>query len=121
NRLERGPARIGNRRRRQAVDDVGVVGRRLVDVGTVDRTVGRLALAAEQAVHDRRVGLQAHALAEPVEEDRRDARALVRYPGLLLDDRRQRHELLYILERMVRSAPLPDTFDELLLLGEHLV
>ena len=106
-RLERRAAGIGDRRRRQAVDQIGVVGRRLVDVGLVDRAVGRLALAAEQAVDDRRVGLQPHALVQPVDEDGGDARALVAAAGFLLDDRGQRDEFVDVGERQVRRRAVP--------------
>ena len=40
--LERRTAGIGDRRRRQAVDQIGVVGRLLVDVRLVDRAIGGL-------------------------------------------------------------------------------
>ena len=120
-RFERGTAGIGDRPRRQAVDDVGVVGRRLVDVGLVDRAVGRPALAAEHAVEDGRVGLQPHALVQPVDEDGGDARALVGHAGLLLDDRGERHELVDVGERQAGDAAVPDAFDKALLVGQHLV
>src|SRR5882757_2791970 len=48
-RFQRRAARAGDRRRRQALDQIGVVRRLLVDVGLVDRPVGGFALAAEQA------------------------------------------------------------------------
>ena len=47
------------------------------------------------SVQHRRVGLERHAaLAEPVQEHRRDQRPLLGTGGLLLDERRQRHRLL---------------------------
>src|SRR5690606_19799486 len=55
-RFQRGTAGIGDRRRRQAVDHVGVVRRRRLDVRAIDWPVRRTALAAEKAVEDGRIG-----------------------------------------------------------------
>ena len=60
-RFKSGPARIGDRPRRQALDRIGVVGRRRVDLAAQDAAAER-AFAADEAVHDRRVGLQLHPL-----------------------------------------------------------
>ena len=54
-RFERRPAGVANRSGRQPVDDVGVIGRRLVQVGLGDAAAER-ALAQRQAVDNRRVG-----------------------------------------------------------------
>src|SRR5690606_17984847 len=61
-------AGIGDRRRRQSIDDIGVVRRRLLDVRLIDWPVGRLALATEQAVDDRGIGLQPHSLGKAVQK-----------------------------------------------------
>ena len=111
-RLERRLARIGDRPRRQAVDDVGVVGRRLVELGLGDRVAER-SLAEHQAVNDRRIGLEPHVLLQPVDEDAGDARPLVRLARLLLDDRGERHHFAGRLDRQIGRALLPDLVDEL--------
>ena len=105
--FQRGAAGIGDRARRQAVDDIGVVGRRLRDFAALDRAAQR-ALAADDAIDDGRVGLQLHLLAQAIDEHRGDAAALVRLAGFLLDDRGQRHQLLRRLDRNVGVAALPD-------------
>ena len=58
--FHRGSARIGDRARRKTIDRVGVVGRRLGDL-VLGEAVPQGTLAADQAVDDGRVGLQAHA------------------------------------------------------------
>src|SRR4029077_12088862 len=83
-RLERGAAWIGDRPRRQAVDDIGVVRCRLLDLAALDRPAER-PLAADQAIDDRRIGLQLDLLAQAIDEHRGDPAALVRLAGLLLD------------------------------------
>src|SRR5262245_20632479 len=91
-RFQRRAARIGDGSRRQAVDHVGVVRRRLLDLAALDRT-SESSLAADQSVDDGRIGLQLHLLLQPVGEYGGDARALVWTTRFLLDDRRQRYEL----------------------------
>ena len=92
-RLERGAARIGNRRRRQAIDHIGVVRRRLLDFAAHDRASQR-PFAADQTIDDGRIGLQLHLLLQAVDEDRSDARALLRPAGFLLNDGGKDDELL---------------------------
>ena len=83
--------------------DVGVVRRRLGDLAAHDRPAER-ALAADQAVDDRRIGLQLHPLLEPVDEHRGDARAFVRLAGFLLDDRGERHQFFRRSQRQIAGA-----------------
>src|SRR5215471_12066265 len=104
-RLERGAARIADRPRRQAVDDVGVVRRRLALLALGDR-VAEGAFAAGEAVDDGGIGLQLHLRLEPVDEHGGDARALLVAAGLLLDDRGEDDQFLRRLERQARRAVL---------------
>ena len=106
-RLQRGAAGIGDRPRRQTLDHIGVVGRRLRDLGTLDRPPQR-APAAHQPVDDGRIGLQLHLLPQPVGEDGGDPAALVGAAGFLLDDRGQCNQCLRRLDRNIRIAALPD-------------
>ena len=75
--FQRGPPRIGDRPRRQAVNHIGVVGRRLLDFAALDRPAQR-ALAADQPVDDGRIRLQLYLLPQPIDEYRGDPAALVR-------------------------------------------
>src|SRR5205085_3836810 len=77
------------------------------------------ALAADEAVDDRRVGLQLHPLGEPVDEHAGHPAALVGAPGLLLDDRGQNDELLRRLDRQVGRAPGPDLVQRLAMRALH--
>src|SRR3954471_19366861 len=86
-RFERSAARVGDRPRRQPLDHVSVIRRRLLDFRAHDRAPERT-LAADQSIDDRRIGLQLDALAQPVGEHGGDARTLVRPSCFLLDDRR---------------------------------
>ncbi len=104
--LDRGAAGIGDRPGRQTVDEIGVVGRRLGELTLGERMAER-ALAVDQAIDDRRVGLQLHLLLEPINEHRGNPRALLRLAGFLLDDRGQDHELVRRLERQIGAAALP--------------
>ena len=108
--FERGAAGIGDRSGRQAVDDIGVVGRRLLDLAFHDRPAER-ALAADQAINDRRIGLQLHFLLEPVDEDGGDPRALLGLAGFLLDERGENDELIRRLDRQVGRTVIPDFLD----------
>src|SRR5262249_23021158 len=65
-------------------------------------------LPADNAVNDCRVRLQLHFLLEPIDEYRRDPRALLGLAGFLLDDRSGDDELVGILERQVGRTMLPD-------------
>ena len=112
--FERGPARIGDRPRRQSGNDISIVRRRLLDFALGDRPPER-ALAADQAVNNRRIGLQLHILLEPIDEDGGDAGALVGLAGFLLDDRCQHHQLIGRLERQVRRTVIPDFLHHALL------
>ena len=92
-RLDGGSARVGNRRRRQSVDLVGIVGRARVDVGAREGAPER-ALAAGDAVDDRRIGLEPHLAPQPVHEDGGDPLAFVGAAGFLLNDRSEDQGLL---------------------------
>ena len=72
-RLERRFARIADRSRRQAVDIVGVVRRRLIEFGLGDRMAER-SLAEHQPVDDRRIRLQPHVFLQAIDEDAGDPR-----------------------------------------------
>ncbi len=118
--FESSAAGVGDRAWRQSLDHIGVVGRLLADVGLEDRTIRRFAVPTEETVDDRRVGLQAHALVQAVDENRGDMRALVVLAGFLLDDGGQRDELFLGLDRQIRIALLPDLVDQALLRRAHL-
>src|SRR5581483_3927771 len=104
--------------RRQAVDHIGVVGRWMLDLVLLDRPAERT-LAADQAVDDRRVGLQLHLLAKAVDEHRGDPRALLGLAGFLLDDRSKRDELLRRLEWQIGAAAIPHLLHHTALLLLH--
>src|SRR6202022_3933693 len=57
--LKRSAAGIGDRSGRQAVDDVSIVRRRLLNFAALDRPAQR-SLAADQPIDDGRIGLQLH-------------------------------------------------------------
>src|SRR5262249_22760184 len=116
--FERGAARIGDRSGWQALDHIGVVRRRLADLALQDRPPERV-LAADQAVDDGRVRLQLDPLLEAIDEHGGDAGALLRLAGLLLDDGRERDELVGRLERKVRRAMVPDILDQAALCRLH--
>src|SRR3974390_906653 len=105
--IERSAARIGDRTRRQAVDHIGVVGRRLLDLALQDRATER-ALAAGQSVNDGRVRLQPHLVLQAIDEDGGDTRPLLRLARLFFDDRGEDDELLRRLERQVEHTVLPN-------------
>src|SRR5580704_5089776 len=78
--FECGAARIGNRTGRQTVDEIGVVGRGLLDLTLHDWPTQRT-LSSDQSVDDSGVRLQPHPLFQPVDEYGGDARALFRLAG----------------------------------------
>ncbi len=91
-RQNRRLAGIGDRRRRQAGRDIGVVRVFQPKVGGGQPPV-EPAFAARDRIDRGRIGLQQHAPLQPVDEDRGDAAALVRHAGFLFNDgceRRQR-------------------------------
>src|SRR5204863_2419228 len=102
----RGAAGIGYRTGRQAIDDVSVVGRRLGDIASGERTTQR-ALAEYETVNDGRIGLQLHLLLQAVDEHRRYAGALLGLARLLLDDRSKHNELIRRFERQIGIAAFP--------------
>ena len=117
--LHRGAARIGDRRRRQAVDHDRCCTaslRRSRPAG--DRPV-ELALAADQAVDDGRIGLQPHLLVSrlrktPATRGRSSAR-----PVSFSTIEASMTSLLRRLERQVGRTLLPDLVEDLLLLDLH--
>ena len=111
-RLHRRLAGIGDRPGRQTVDDVGVVGRRLIEFA-LGYAVPERSLAADQAVDDRRIGFELHPLLQAVDEDAGDMRALVRLARLLFDDRGERHQFARRFDRQIGRALLPDFVDRL--------
>ena len=119
-RRRRRAARIGDRSRRQAFDYIGVVGGRLVEFATQDAASER-ALATDEAINDRRIGLKAHALLQAVEEDAGDAGAFIRLAGFLLDDGGQRDEFVFRLERQIGGATVPDLVHQPGLVVLHLL
>ena len=119
-RLQSRAAGIGDRAGRQALDHVGVVGGRPLDLRAHD-AAPEGAAPADQAVDDGRIGLQLHPLLQPIDEHARDPRTLVGPAGLLLDDGGQRHHLGRRLDRHLGAAALPDLVQHLALLGAHQV
>ena len=93
-RLERGAPGIADRTRRQTRRSDRCCRRcRAASRARVSsRSSGAVAIG--QAVDHRRIGLQAHAVAQPVEEHRGDRAALLRHAGLLVDDRGEDQRLL---------------------------
>src|SRR5262249_61811675 len=83
---DRGPSGIRARPRRQAVDDVSVVGRRLLFLALRDRMAER-ALAADEAVDNGRIGFESPLLLEPVDKHCSNPRPLLGLAGFFLDDR----------------------------------
>ena len=77
------------------------------------------ALAEGQAVDDRRIGLETHALFEAVDEHAGDARPLVSFARLLLDDRRQGDHFARRPDRQIRHPLLPHFLDALCLSPRH--
>jgi hypothetical protein len=67
---------------RQSVNDVGIIGRRLLDFAAHDRPAQR-ALPADQPLDNSRIGLQPHVLLQAVDEHRGDALAFVAAAGFL--------------------------------------
>src|SRR5690606_4220204 len=92
-RPKRIDARIGDRRRRQAVDLVGIIGRLRLDLGSTDAAV-ELGLALGDAIDDGGVGLQAHAFAQPIDEDCGHLGTFAGDAGFLLDDGGEDEQLL---------------------------
>ena len=80
----------------------------------------RACRAPDEAVDDRRVGLQPHPLVQAVDEHAGDMRTLVGLAGLPLDDRGQRDEFIGRLDRQVGAAARPDLLDDLALVVLHL-
>ncbi len=93
----------GDRRRRQTGAGIGVVRRILFQIAQPQVAVK----ARSQTINHRRIGLQLHALAQPVYEHAGDQRALVRAPGFLFDNRGQNQRLVRRLQRQVRFAVFP--------------
>src|SRR5262249_41672970 len=98
--LERSFARIGDRPRRQAVDHIGVVAGLKLDIRTGDRPAER-SLPADDAVDDRRIGLQLHFLLEAIDEYRGDAPALLRLAGFFFDNGSKGDELVGRFDRQI--------------------
>ncbi len=117
-RLHRRFAWIADRARRQPFDGVGVVGRRLQKLG-LRNAVSERAFAADEAIDDRRIGLELHPLLQAVDEDAGDMRALLRLARLLFDNGGHRHELARRFDRQIRRALLPDLVDRLGLRDHH--
>ena len=116
--FERGAAGIGDRARRQSVDLVGIVRRRLIDLALHDRPAQR-AFAADQSVDDGRVGLQLHLLLQPIDEHGGNARALFGLAGLPLDQRGENNELIRRLQRQIGRVVVPDVLKQVLLCLLH--
>src|SRR5690606_32232706 len=98
--------------RRKAINDVGVVWCRLLDIGPIDRTIRRFTITTEKAVDDRRIRLQTHALVEPIDEHSGDTRTLITARRLFLSDRSECDELVDVIERKAVDPTIPDALDE---------
>src|SRR6202158_3071984 len=88
-RVDRGLARQGGGCRRESLGGVGVW-------RVIRGEIASLQIAGEllaHAVDDRGIGLQAHALAQAVDENGGDKRTICRPASLLLHDRCERHGL----------------------------
>src|SRR5262249_36354244 len=116
--FDRGTTGIGDGPGRQAVDDVGVIGRRLGDLALGER-VTKPALAEGETVNDGGIRFYLHFLLVPIGRYRGYARALLGFAGLFLDDGCEDNELLGLLERQVGIAPIPVSPHEPLLRLAH--
>ena len=112
-RMYGGAAGQRDRRGRQAVARVGVVG----GVGTQMGT-GKVAVElGAYAVDDGRIRLQPHAALQAANEHAGDGRPLAGGAGFLLDDGGKHQRLLRRFQRQVRRSRLPFLFQHLLHLG----
>ena len=102
-RVNRLAANHGDRRRRHAVDGIGVVGRWRTQVGAGDAAVVALA----HTVDDGGVGLQAHAHAQPAHEHAGNLAALFGYTGFLLDHRGHDQRIVGLAIGQTLGAFLP--------------
>lgn len=107
-----------NRSRRQAVDAIGIVGVIGRKVGARQSTL-QAALAVGQAIGNRRVRLQAHALFQAVQEHRRDPWPFFRQGRFLFNDRRKGQQLIRRLERKVLRPFLPRPVQRRIHIGLH--
>ena len=110
--LERRLAGIADRARRQAADDIGVIGRRLLQFRLADR-MSQGALAEDEAVNDRRIGLEFHMTPQTIDEHGGDPWTFVRLARLLLDHRSERDQFAGRLDRQIGRAFRPDFVDRL--------
>src|ERR1700676_3411495 len=96
-------ARERDRSWRQACASIRIVGRVSREVAGPDIAV----VAGAQTVDDRRVGLQAHAFAQPRDEGSGYLRTLCGQSRLLLDNRGQYQRFVGSLERQIGASLLP--------------
>ncbi len=111
-------AGIGDWARRQRRNGVGVVRCRAINIRTADGAPERR-LAADNAVDDRRVGLQAHLLVEAVVEDAGDARTFIGAARFLLHDGGERHEFARVAQGQILGAAIPDFVENAALFARH--
>src|ERR1700687_4296574 len=108
--VDRGLARQGGGCRRQSLAGVSIE-------SVIGVEVASLQIAGEllaHAVDDRGIGLQAHALAQAVDENGSDKWAICRPARLLLDDRCERQSLVGRRQRQFGSAYRPCGSESLL-------
>ena len=81
--MDRIPARQGNRRRRQALVNIGIVGGIPAQIGVADIAVK----LTTQTIDNGRVGLQTHIPVQALDKGGRDQRALEGSPRFFFNDR----------------------------------
>ena len=109
--------RIGNRCRRQAFDNIGIIGRFFFDIRLIDRAVCRFAASAENTVNNCRIGLQAHTGIQTIYENRSHMRTLGCHTGFLLNDGSQCHKFIFVFDRKTVTALGPHFIDQFGLCG----
>mmetsp|Transcript_29164 Transcript_29164/g.56277 ORF Transcript_29164/g.56277 Transcript_29164/m.56277 type:complete len:411 (+) Transcript_29164:141-1373(+) len=117
-RHQAGAPRIGNWRRRQPFDDIGVPRCRRAQFRPA-QAPAQHPLPPRDAIDHRRVRLQPHAPVQPVDKDRRHLPPLIGHGGLLLDDRGQGQQLFRAVQRQIPIPRFPRSRDPQFLLLHH--
>ncbi len=102
----------------QTGDDIGVP-RRLGAQFAAPQTPAQGSLPLGDAINDRRVGLQTHALVQAVHKDARHHATLFGNGGLFFDDGCKRQQVFWRFQRQIRGAFGPGFCHPARLLGLH--
>ena len=87
-RCECRPPRVANWARRQALNPIGVIGVRRIQIFARERSAKRL-LSVRGRVGNSWIGLEPHAPSQSIDEDARHARAFFRDTGFPFDNGRE--------------------------------